>query len=314
MSTIPVFYREDNNAYFDFEVNAGASFPDWDSSLSVLFYDSLGVLKLTATTSTLHQATDGDGKKYVYIDGINTSTWALGIVEVRVYAKVLGVNIEEYPTIVDGFLLRSTSATPYVVVGESWIVHNLENDEGDPVLNVETDDVLVKYWHKLLAEFRTKVVDVNHFVNVGGGEYRILYDEEIISSGPFISLMYPADTDELYFKNSESVYTVTSTVSGTCVVSGQFISFDGTNITSPMEVVVENIYNPVQYNIGGVIERTKKYYSDIDGYIELTILQGMRVRISIQDIGIMKSITVPEQSAVNLFELLNTGENEYEPL
>ncbi len=96
-------YQQGYTAFFDYWIDEGLNFPDWDESCYVEFRDSEDQLKFTATsisTPALIKAVDGNGNKFVYVQGIDLSDFALGNVEAGVYAKVEGVNIEPHPTLI----------------------------------------------------------------------------------------------------------------------------------------------------------------------------------------------------------------------
>lgn len=97
-------YAQDDYGYYavdffdEFDVPA---IPDWNATLYFEFYDADGVLQFTATTTStpaLQAAAD-----YVYIENIVLTGWAIGIVTVRVYAQLAGVDFEPSPLVASAF-------------------------------------------------------------------------------------------------------------------------------------------------------------------------------------------------------------------
>lgn len=79
--------------------------PDWDANLYWEFRDSAGVLQFTATTTStpaLASGVDSHGP-YVYVNGMDLSAFALGIVDVSCYANVGGVSVVPSPELATAF-------------------------------------------------------------------------------------------------------------------------------------------------------------------------------------------------------------------
>ncbi len=115
MNALPSYMKGDL-ARFDFRVPDGLgnfTYPDWDDpDLKVEFYDSDSVLQFTATTSSspalvqyddYDQGQNPDGGPFVSVDGIDLGCFSLGIAEAKVYAKVGGMEVFPYPSIISAF-------------------------------------------------------------------------------------------------------------------------------------------------------------------------------------------------------------------
>lgn len=201
-----------------------------------------------------------------------------------------------------------------LTVGETNnISHQILSDlDGMAILDLTYSDLLCFYWHRLLDSFTQKDLTIDNFNNEGAGLYSIVYEaNEVETTGPFISLLYPK-SDGDYFFLSQVVSTAEITTSGTCIVSGSFVDFNGKPVTKPQKVVVENLNNPTDSVVGIIIPRSKTYLSDIEGYIQMELRKELTVRISIGTQGITKTVVIPDDESINLFTLLATGSDEYE--
>ena len=109
-------YPRGGAARFDFRVPDGLGhfvYPDWtDAELKAQVYDANGELRLTATVGSTPPLTQGndydeqlcpEGGPFVAIEGIELSSFALGVAEAWVYAKVGGVEVLPYPTMLTAF-------------------------------------------------------------------------------------------------------------------------------------------------------------------------------------------------------------------
>jgi hypothetical protein len=103
---------------FDFRVPDGLGqwvYPDWeDPGLKVEFYDCNHTLQVTATvegdpalvqSDDYHPLSNPQGGKFVSVEGIDLAWFALGLVEAHVYAKVGGLEVQPYPSIVAAFMV-----------------------------------------------------------------------------------------------------------------------------------------------------------------------------------------------------------------
>lgn len=115
MNTLPRYQRGEQGR-FDFRVPDGLGrfvFPDWDDpQLKVEFRDAEGELRFAATTTSqppLLPADDYDAEKrpqggpFVTVEGIALGEFALGTAEAWVWAKVEGVPVLPYPTVLSAF-------------------------------------------------------------------------------------------------------------------------------------------------------------------------------------------------------------------
>lgn len=115
MNTLPRYMQGDKGR-FDFRVPDGLgnwSYPDWaDPGLKVEFYDADGLLKFTATTSSdpalvqgddFDESLNPDGGAFVAVEELVLAGFALGTAEAWVYAKVSGVSVLPYPTVLAAF-------------------------------------------------------------------------------------------------------------------------------------------------------------------------------------------------------------------
>jgi len=109
-------YVKGGTGRFDFRVPDGFGryvWPDWDDpGLKVELYDADNVLRVTAGISGEPALTQGDdydeqakpdGGKFVAVEAIDLTEFALGLAEARVYAKVGGVEVFPYPTVLSAF-------------------------------------------------------------------------------------------------------------------------------------------------------------------------------------------------------------------
>lgn len=123
-------YQSSDLARFDFQVPDGVGgfvLPDMDGTLSVEFRDSADVLQFTATTTStpaLTQGTDDDGP-FVQVNGIDVSTWAVGNVEARVFAKVSGADVLPSPTISTAFKIIADVGTQALYTTTTKVKDNL---------------------------------------------------------------------------------------------------------------------------------------------------------------------------------------------
>ena len=115
MNVLPKYFATDL-ARFDFRIPDGLGnyvYPDWDDpGLKVEFYDSEGTLRFTATRYTdppierdndYNVDAEPDGGPYIDIDGIELESFALGVAEAKVYARVDGAQVLPYPTALSAF-------------------------------------------------------------------------------------------------------------------------------------------------------------------------------------------------------------------
>jgi hypothetical protein len=322
-AVIPNYYQS-TLANFDFMIDNGVRWPDWNSNLKVEFYDSQGTLRFTATITSspaLSRETDADGNYYIMVEGISLTSFSTGAAEAWVYADVSGDQAVPYPTKLPAFTVtadvQATIPEPDITIelGDSnWVSHYLVDNDGAPVLNVDYDDTICRYWAAVYTEFQTKNLDSDNFINVGAGEYRVLYEPTEIFRGPFISSLHERSSSTIGFEPDLVVTTAVNTITGTCAITGQTVDFEGKDYTVPVEIIIENLYNPINTSVGSVINPSERYYSDIAGYIRMDLVRGIRVRISIGRYGIIGTVTVPDQAYINIFTLLGQADDEYEPL
>ena len=112
-------YQQNETGRFDFRVpdNLGDYlYPDWDDpALKVEFRDSAGALRFTAdpgSSPALSQGVDPGGK-YVFVEGLDLTGFALGQVEARVYCRVAGDQVMPYPTLLAAFaVIQAQGAEP----------------------------------------------------------------------------------------------------------------------------------------------------------------------------------------------------------
>jgi len=122
MNTLPK-YKKNYTGRFDFRVPDGLGHwvePNWDDpGLKVEFYDADSTLRATATVGGEPALTSGDdydaeanpeGGKFVAVEAIDLADFALGIAEAHVWAKVSGVEVSPYPTILAAFEVVADSA------------------------------------------------------------------------------------------------------------------------------------------------------------------------------------------------------------
>jgi|GEM_PF-1209023 len=118
-----ISYAKPGPARFDFRVPDGLGnyvWPDWDDTdLRVKFYDSEDTLRFTATVESTPSLEKGDdfhedhnpgGGKFVEVSGIDLSSYAPGIVEAYVYARVGGTPVCPWPTIISAFRVSADAA------------------------------------------------------------------------------------------------------------------------------------------------------------------------------------------------------------
>jgi hypothetical protein len=125
MNSLPE-YIKGGMARFDFRVPDGLGdyvYPDWDApDLKVEFVDSGGTTRLTVTTSSTPPLQKGDdydetarphGGPFVAVENIDTSSFDLGSVQARIYAKVEGGEVLPCPTIMTAFeIITAVAAGP----------------------------------------------------------------------------------------------------------------------------------------------------------------------------------------------------------
>jgi hypothetical protein len=323
MSYLPT-YCIDDLGYFDFELDGGESWPDWDSTLSVKFYDNDDVLQFTATTIStpaLVKGTDTDGNSYVYVTDLELSNYASGIAYVEVTAKIDAEDIIPQPSTLAAFLIDNTCIVPpdpeypfLLINSTSWVTHSVVDSDNNPVLDLTHDDIICKYWNRYLDNYGDLVLNYNNFVNDGDGNYSIRYTPtELNATGAFLSTLIPSSENNWFFSNR--IFTCVSTVEGTCIVSGNCIDMQGEPYNKVTEVILENIYSPTNFaDLGGSVTRRSRIFTDITGYFEVRLLRGLSVRVSIGSLGIVKTIEVPNEPTANIFDLLDAAEDELEPV
>lgn len=131
MNTLPQ-YRKGDPARFDFRVPDGLGHFVWpdpdDPELKVEFYDADGTLRFMATLNSSPALTEGDdydetlnpeGGKFMAVEGMDLSAFALGAAEAWVYAKVDQVSVRPYPSVLAAFeVLAGTAAGPLYTTAE----------------------------------------------------------------------------------------------------------------------------------------------------------------------------------------------------
>lgn len=317
MTTVSTYYQS-SRAYCDFTFSGGSEWPDWDATLIIDLYDSQGILQNHLTTTSSPGLTKGITNlnvKYVYVTGLDISNYTSGLVTAKIYGHVDGISIYPSPTEISAFMVLADPAVPSpatnITVGDyNWVSHWLTDYDGNAKLDAEIEDLECSYWQDIYSDFIIKNLDTECWVNAGNGEYKVLYDREVVKAGSFLSVLKSAEGE---FLTDIRVCTATSTVSGTCIVTGQMLDLSGQVLTYPVAIMVENLYNPIRYSSGAVVLPKQTYHSDISGLVTLTLLPGMRLRIGISDLGIVKTITVPNLESADLFELFEQATDELEP-
>jgi uncharacterized phiE125 gp8 family phage protein len=104
-------YAQDDFGFYSIDFLDGLGVltpPDWNATLYFEFRDSAGVLQFTATTSSTPPLdTVVPGK--VFAANIPLTAFALGVVQVRVYAQMAGVNIMPHPLVATAFEVIATA-------------------------------------------------------------------------------------------------------------------------------------------------------------------------------------------------------------
>ncbi len=121
MNSLPVFSRSEK-AGFDFRVPDGLghwTLPDWDDpDLKVEFRDAGGTVRAAATAggdppilqgNDYHETQNQEGGPFLYVGGIELASFAAGVAEAHVYARVSGVEVFPYPTVLAAFEVAAGS-------------------------------------------------------------------------------------------------------------------------------------------------------------------------------------------------------------
>lgn len=125
MNTLPVYGKGDK-ARFDFRVPDGMGrwvLPDWDDpGLKVEFHDADDELRFIAAVASdpplvagddHHESLNPQGGPFVAVEGLDLADYALGVVEARVYARVSGIEVHPWPSILAAFeVIAGVAAGP----------------------------------------------------------------------------------------------------------------------------------------------------------------------------------------------------------
>lgn len=195
---------------------------------------------------------------------------------------------------------------------ENWVYHNIQDLNDNPVIGLDYRNISCMFWTPLFTNFQTKYLTIDDVFEADAGNYGIFYyPEEVTPKGYFISFVYSSTG---LFLPSLEVTTAVDTVSGTCAVTGQCIDIQGQVLTEPVQITVENIYNPIRTSFGSIVERKNVFYSDISGSVEMSLMRGATVRVGISHFGITKTVTIPDSDYADLFKLIENADSAFEPL
>jgi len=162
--------------------------PDLDANLYWEFRDSAGVLQFTATTISTPAITagvDAEGA-FVYVDGIDLTAYAIGIVEMRAYANVAAVPVVPSPEL----------AYPFELVADDSLVIQLRtllhlDDDTQDVLLAQLIDSAADYASKYLARtliYADRVKQVQAPAGRGLSHTMLKYPTILLTYPPVVSV------------------------------------------------------------------------------------------------------------------------------
>lgn len=94
-----------------------------------------------------------------------------------------------------------------------------------------------------------------------------------------------------------------------CRVYGDFMTMAGIPIEQ-FKIRVTNLYDP-ETSVFSVGETTNTFETDEDGHVEMDLVRGMRVRVSLVTTPITREFVVPSSPTANLLTLLGTATDAF---
>ena len=110
--------------------------------------------------------------------------------------------------------------------------------------------------------------------------------------------------------SSASLSVSAPTTPGICRVYADFISQAGAAV-SGVRISVTNLFDPPNAFGLSVIEKVTHYTTDSAGHVEMDIVQGLTVRISLLSSSITRDVTIPSQPVANLFDILGPASDPF---
>lgn len=126
----------------------------------------------------------------------------------------------------------------------------------------------------------------------------------------------PASTVHL-ISSALAVSSLTCTFSGdsapaaTCKVSAQLYRMDGTPLRYAV-VQVGLMHRPQLFSGVSVFDTDLSAFTDTNGYVEITLVRGIQVEVSIAPLSLRRIVTIPDAPTANLLTLMSQAQDLFD--